>query len=62
MPLTQPQHPIVAELLACMDQHQQEQFQERAGILEYEAGLERSLAEALAMLEVIRLHGWIPRK
>lgn len=55
-------HPIVADLLACLDEHQHEQFQERAAILEFDAGLDRQLSEALAMLEIIRLHGWPPRQ
>lgn len=56
------QHPIVAELLADLDEHQREQFQERAGILEFDAGIDRQLAEAVALLEIIRLHGWPPRQ
>lgn len=55
MPNT-PYHPIVADLLAGLDEHQQEQFQERAGILTFDAGLDRQLAEALAMLDLIRLN------
>lgn len=54
-------HPIVADLLAGLDEHQTEQFQERAGIMEFDAGMDRQLAEALAMLEVIRIHGWPPK-
>lgn len=53
MPET-PYHPIVAELLAYLDESQHEQFQERAGIFEYSAGMDRQIAEALALLEVIR--------
>ncbi len=54
-------HPIVADLLACLDDAQREQFEERAGILEFDAGLDRQLAEALALLEIVRLHGWPPQ-
>lgn len=54
------QHPIVADLLACLDENQHEHFEERAGILEFDAGLDRHLAEAFALLEVIRLYGWPP--
>ena len=56
-----PYHPIVADLLACLDEQQFEQFQERAAIMEFDAGLDRQLAEAQAMLEIIRLYGWRPR-
>jgi hypothetical protein len=56
-----PYHPIVADLLACLDESQHELFEERAGILEFDVGLDRQLAEALALLEIIRLHGWPPQ-
>ena len=56
------QHPIVVDLLGRLDTQQQEQFHERAGILEFDAGLDRPLAEALALIEIIRLHGWPPRQ
>jgi phospholipase/lecithinase/hemolysin len=49
-------HPIVADLLACLDEQQFEQFQERAAIMEFDAGLDRHLAEALALLDLIRLN------
>ncbi len=55
MPNT-PYHPIVSDLLACLNEHQHEQFQERAGILEFEAGLDRQLSEALAILDLIRIN------
>ena len=57
-----PYHPIVGELLSCLDVRLREQFEERAGILEFDAGLERPLAEALALLEIIHLHGWPPKE
>jgi hypothetical protein len=49
----------VADLLARLDEQQQcqllEKFQERAGILEFDAGLDRQLSEALALLDLIRI-------
>ena len=52
-------HPIVADLLARLDEQQQcqllEKFQERAGILEFDAGLDRQLSEALSILNLIRI-------
>lgn len=50
------QHPILSEMLSALNGSQREAYEERAGILEYDAGLERQLAEALALLEMIRLH------
>lgn len=57
-----PYHPIVADFQACLDESLHEQFEERAGILEFDAGLGRQTAEALALLEIIHLHGWPPSK
>ena len=51
-------HPILIPFLQALTEGQREVFEERAAILEFEAGLDRPLAEALAMLEVIRQHGW----
>lgn len=47
---------IVADLLNRLDADCREAFEERAGIIEFDAGLDRAHAEALAMLDVIRLH------
>lgn len=55
-----PQHPIVREMLSTLDENQRELYEERAGILEYDAGLDRPFAEALALLDVIRRTGWPP--
>lgn len=55
-----PYHPIMVDLLACLDESQHEHVEERAGILEFDAGLDRQLAEALALLEIVRLYGWPP--
>ena len=56
------QHPILTEMLSTLDEGQREFYEERAGILEYEASLDRQLAEMLALLEVIRLTGWPPNR
>ena len=50
----EPQHPIVADLLCRLDECQREAYEERAGILTFEAGLSRATAEALALLDLIR--------
>lgn len=57
-----PQHPVILEMLSNLDENQREFYEEGAGILEFDAGLDRPFAEALALLEVIRLYGWPPPK
>lgn len=54
------QHPVVLEMLSSLDKNQGEFYEERAGILEFDAGLDRPFAEALALLEIVRLYGWPP--
>jgi hypothetical protein len=48
----------VADLVRGLDDAQREAYEERAGILEFDAGLDRAYAEAIALLEVIRACGW----
>lgn len=45
---------IVADLLGQLDERQREAYEERAGILEFDAGLTHDHAECLALLDVIR--------
>lgn len=52
----EPKHLIVADLLDRLNTSVREAYEERAGILEHDAGLDRALAEALALLDLIRLH------
>ena len=56
-----PQHPVILEMLSRLEENQREFYEERAGILEFDAGLDRPFAEALALLEMIRLYGWPPK-
>lgn len=49
-----PQHPIVADLLSRLNESLRESYEERAGILEHDAALDRAYAEALALLDLIR--------
>lgn len=51
----EPQHPIVADLLDRLNVSQREAFEERAGILEHDAGMDRGHAEALGLLDLIRI-------
>lgn len=57
---TESSHPIVEDMLRDLDAVQREFYEERAGVLQYDASLNRALAEALALLEVIRRDGWSP--
>jgi hypothetical protein len=49
----EPQHPTLADLVCRLDECQREAYEERAGILTFEAGVDRPLAEALALLDLI---------
>lgn len=51
-----PIHPLVAEIVSKLDQALQEEFQERAAIMEYEGKLSRDHAECLALLDVLHRH------
>ena len=58
---TESTHLIVADMSGALNADQREFYEERAGILQYDAHLNRLLAEALALLEVINRDGWPPR-
>jgi hypothetical protein len=45
---------IVEEIYNRLDEDQREDFEERAGIMEYDGGLTRDHAECLALLCIIR--------
>lgn len=47
-------HPIVTDFVALLDENRREAYEERAAVMQFEAGIERDLAEALALLLVIR--------
>ena len=51
-----PQDAIVADLITRLDDRQREDFEERAGIIEFEAQVSRGHAECLALLDVLRRH------
>lgn len=48
--------PFVGDLLDRLDADQMEAWQERSAIIEFDGGLPRPLAEALALIELLRLH------
>lgn len=55
-PYVIPSDPLVAQLVNGLDSVLREAFEERAGIVQFDAGLTRGHAEALAMLDVLRRH------
>ncbi len=52
--MTTPLNEVVADLVSRLDSNLREAFEERASIRQYDGGLNRELAEALALLDVIR--------
>ena len=55
-PYVTPTDPLVAELVALLDASQREAWEERAAIMQFDGGLTRGHAEALAMLDLLRRH------
>ena len=53
MPATDP---LIADMVSQLSEHLQELWQERAAIRQYDGNQSRELAEAMALLDVIRLH------
>jgi hypothetical protein len=51
-----PLNPIVATMTEKLDSNLYEAFEERAAIMEFDAGLDRELAEALALLCILHNH------
>ena len=51
-----PIDPLVAEMVEQLDLDLQNDFQERAAIIEYDAKVQRAHAEALALLNVLDRH------
>ena len=49
-------NPIVATITEKLDSNLYEAFEERAAIMEFDAGLDRELAEALALLCILHNH------
>lgn len=47
---------LVIDLLRRLDPDVREEFEERAGIIEFDANLPRAHAESLALLDVLRRH------
>jgi hypothetical protein len=54
--MQQPIDPLVATLVDRLNGNLREAFEERAGILEFDAGLPRAHAECLALLNVLVSH------
>lgn len=54
--MNRPMDALVAEVVDLLDAQLREDFEERAGILEFDAGYSRGHAECLALLDVLRRH------
>lgn len=54
--MQQPLEPLVATLVDRLNDNLREAFEERAGIIEFDAGLPRAHAECLALLNVLVSH------
>ena len=54
--MQQPSDPLVAVMVQRLDRNLREAFEERAAIVEFDAGLPRAHAECLALLGVLRGH------
>ena len=55
-PSLTPIDPIVSAIVNQLDADLREDFEERAGIIEFEAQIPRAHAECLALLDVLRRH------
>lgn len=53
---TPPIDPVVTSMVKRMPEHLQELWLERAAIRQYDGGQSRDLADAMALLDVIRIH------
>ena len=51
-----PRDAIVADLITHLDANHREAFEERAAIIQYDAGVSRAHAECLALLDILRRH------
>ena len=51
-----PLDPLVADIVNKLDDDLRESFEERAGIIEFDAGLPRAHAECLALLGILINH------
>ncbi len=56
--MPEPIDPIVADLLARLNDNLREQFEERAAIMEFDALFPRQLAECLGLLDVLNRPGF----
>lgn len=47
---------LIADLLALLDVERRYEFEERAGIIEFDGGVPRDQAECLALIDLLRRH------
>lgn len=51
-----PMNTLVTTIVGLLDEELREEFEERAGIIEFDAKVPRAHAECLALLDVLRRH------
>ena len=54
--MPRPIDPLVAEIVAQLEEDLREEFEERAGIVEFDGNIPRPHAECLALLDVLQQH------
>ena len=54
--MPRPMDPLVAEIVDQLDEDLHEEFEERAGIVEFDGNIPRPHAECLALLDVLQRH------
>ena len=55
-PMEQPIDPLVADMVDALDAALREEFEERAAIIEFDGKQQRSHAECLALIDILRRH------
>ncbi len=54
--MEEPEDKLVVELVKVLDAGQREDFEERAGIIEFDSNVPRAQAERMALLDILRRH------
>ncbi len=52
--MEEPLDELVAEVIKVLDASQREDFEERAGVIEFDSNIPRAQAERMALLDILR--------